>query len=555
MRPVDPRLLREAPPARRFLAIAALLGLADAAAAIAQAAALGLLVAHVLLGHRTLRAVTPELEVLVAAALVRGLLAWALEAGGRLTALRVAAELRRKLLAHLLAARPAGLHETPAGELAAAAVSGLDSLDPYFARFLPQLVLSLVLPVSILVWVAWHDLASALVMALTLPLIPIFGVLVGKATQARTMRRFRTLSLLSAYFLDVVRGLQTLRAFGRGRAQTSTIAAVSDAYRRETMGTLRVGFLSALVLELAATLSTAVIAVEIGIRLVGGGIALAPALAILVLAPEYYGPLRAAAAQFHAAADGLAAASRVFELLDLPSEVAVPATPLPMPDLARVPLRLDGLELSYPGRSERAVAGVSGIVRPGERVALAGASGAGKTSLLSLLLRLRDPSGGRILAGETDAASVDPAAWRAQIAWLPQRPRLAAGRLRDALDPGGALRDEDLRDALERAAAGGIVTALPGGLDAELGERTPLSAGEIRRLALARALASARPLLVLDEPTTHLDAESAAAVRGALSALPAQVTVVFATHDEQLLALADRVIRLDAAPVALDAVA
>ncbi len=382
MRPLDPRLLREAPAARRFLVVAAALGLVEAAAVISQAAALGLLVSHVLLGHEPLSSQTAELTVLVGAAIVRGLVAWALEAGGRLASLsRRCRTCARKLLAHLLEARPAGVHDTPAGELAATAVSGLDALDPYFARFLPQLVLSVVLPVAILVWVALHDVTSAVIMALTLPLIPIFGALIGKVTEARTMRRFRTLSLLSAYFLDVVRGLPTLRAFGRGGAQASTIAAVSDAYRVETMGTLRIGFLSALVLELAATLSTAVIAVEIGIRLAGGGMALAPALAILVLAPEYYGPLRAAAAQFHASADGLAASRRVFELLDLPAEVAAPADPVPAPDLARTGLTLERLSLRYPGRAEAAFRDVSAAIAPGERVVVAGESGAGKTSL------------------------------------------------------------------------------------------------------------------------------------------------------------------------------
>jgi ATP-binding cassette subfamily C protein CydD len=544
LRPLDPRLLREAPVARRFLLAGGFCGALDAVASVAQAVALGLLVSDVFLHHRPLSAVRAELAVLLGAAVLRALIAWGLEAGGRLTALRVAAELRGKLLAHLLAARPGGVGDTPAGELAVAAVTGLDALDPYFARFLPQLVLSAVVPAAIFGWVAWHDATSAVVMALTLPLIPIFGILVGKATEARTLRRFRTLSLLSGYFLDVVRGLTTLRAFGRGRTQAGTIAAVSDAYRRETMGTLRIGFLSALVLELAATLSTAVIAVEIGLRLDSGGIALAPAFAILVLAPEYYGPLRAAAAQFHASADGLAAAGRVFALLDLEPEVRRPARPLPAPDLARVPIRFEQLTLRYPGRSEPALDGVSALIEPGERVALSGPSGAGKTSLLALLLRLRDPSGGRILGGEADAARVEPEAWRAQLAWLPQRPRLVAGRLRDALAPGDELRDEELWSALDRAAALPIVAALPGGLDTVLGERTPLSAGEIRRLALARALASRRPLLLLDEPTTHLDHESAAAVVRALAALPRGQTVIVATHDERLLTLADRVIEL-----------
>jgi ATP-binding cassette, subfamily C, bacterial CydD len=551
MRAVDPRLLREAPAARRFLLAAGLLGLVSAACIVTQAVALGRIVAGLFLGHERIETVEPELVALAAATVVRAAIAWTLESGGRIAAFAVARELRAKLLSHLLAARPGGVPEMPAGELAAAAVGGLAALDPYFARFLPQLVLSAIVPASIFAWVVWHDVVSAVVMALTLPLIPIFGALIGKVTEERTLRRFATLSHLSAHFLDVVRGLPTLRAFGRGRSQSAAIGAVSDAYRLETMATLRIGFLSALVLELAATMSTAVIAAEIGIRLVGGGIALAPALAVLVLAPEYYGPLRNAAAQFHASANGLAAARRVFALLDLPPAVRVPEHPLGAPDLRTAAIRLERVTLRYPGRAAPALLGLTAVVEPGEHVAVAGTSGAGKTSLLALLLRLLEPSAGRIVAGGVDLACVDPDAWRSGVAWLPQRPRLAAGTVRSAL---GDRSDAELWRALELAAAASVVAALPAGLDAVLGERTPLSAGEIRRLALARALAAGRPLLLLDEPTTHLDAAGAAAVTRAIAELPRDTTVVFATHDARLVESADRVIDLGARS-ALEAVA
>jgi thiol reductant ABC exporter CydD subunit len=552
MRPVDPRLLREAPAARRFLHATGALALASAAATVAQAVALGMVVAGVLLDGKTIGELRPELATIVVATVVRAAVAWALETGGRVTAIEVCASLRAKLLAHLLAARPAGVDGTTSGELAAAAVTGLDALDPYFARFLPQLVLSAVVPVVILVWVASHDPTSAVVMAVTLPLIPIFGILIGKASEARTMRRFETLSVLSAYFLEVVRGLPTLRAFGRSRAQSEKIADTSEAYRRETMGTLRIAFLSAFVLELAATLSTAVIAVEIGVRLVDGSVALAPAFAVLVLAPEYYGPLRSAAAQFHAAADGLAAAGRVFELLDLAPAISIPARPLPPPQLNEEEIRLEAVTVRYPDRAGPAVDRVSAVLRPGERVALAGPSGAGKTTLLAVLLRLVEPSEGRLVAGGVDVSEVDLRAWRSQFAWLPQRPRLPAGSLRDALSDGD---DSELEAALELAGASTVVARLPRGLGTILDERTPLSAGEIRRLALARALAVRKHVLVLDEPTTHLDAASAEAVRRAIAALPRDRLVLFATHDERLLELADRVVDLAPRRVVLEDVA
>jgi thiol reductant ABC exporter CydD subunit len=550
VRPLDPRLLREAPAVRRFLGAAALLGLLGAAATVAQAVALGRVVAGVLLEHRALGELRPELLTLVGAAAVRAVVGWALESGGRLTALRVGGQLRRRVLAHLLEARPGGLPETPTGELAASVTTGLDALDPYFGRFLPQLVLATVVPAVVLCWVALHDLTSAVVMAATLPLIPIFGILVGKATQARTLRRFRTLAFLSSHFLDLVRGLPTLRAFGRAERQTAAIAETSDAYRRETMGTLRIAFLSALVLELAATLSTAVIAVEIGVRLVDGRAALAPSLAVLVLAPELYGPLRNAAAQFHASADGLVAAERLFALLDLEPEVPRPADPLPVPDPTRAAVQLDLVSLRYGGRGEPAVDALTAVVAPGELVALVGPSGAGKSSALALLLRLAQPTGGRILVGGVDLAAVDPDAWRAQLAWLPQRPLLEPGTLRDALAAGRALDDGRLLAAVEAAGAGPVVAALPDGLDTVLGERTPLSAGEQRRIALARALAGDEPLLLLDEPTTHLDPATAAHVTGALRAAAGPRTVVVATHDPLLVEAADRVVPL-AAPAEL----
>ena len=527
MRPVDPRLLREAPAARRFLATAGLLAVVGAVATVAQAVALGLAVDRAFLRHEH---ISREIAVFAGATAVRAAVAWLLESGGRRTAVDVAATLRGRLVAHLIDARPGG---AAVGELATASVSGLDALGPYFGKFLPQLVLSCAVPAIVFAWVVWHDLTSALVMALTLPLIPVFGILVGKVTERRTMRRFRTLAVLSTYFLDVVRGLPTLRAFNR----TPAVAEVSERYRRETMATLRVGFLSALVLELAATVSTAAIAVEIGLRLVDGGITLAPALAVLVLAPEFYGPLRAAAAQFHASADGLAAALRVFELLDLPPAVRAPERPLPVPDLRGATIRIEALGLRYAGRSRPAVAGLSALVRPGERVALSGPSGAGKTSLLQILLRLVDQTEGRVMIGDVDLRDLAPAEWHRSLAWLPQRPQLPAGTVREAL--GAEIDDARLRRALEQAGATFV------DLDRELGERTRLSFGEIRRLALARALARDAPLLILDEPTTHLDPTSAAIVVDAIRALPRTTTVVVATHDARLLAACDRIVELE----------
>lgn len=526
MRPVDPRLWREAPAARRFLVAAAAGAAVSAAATIAQAALLADVVAGAFLHGRVLGA---QLAALFAIAAVRGALAWGLESGGRLAALRVTRELRERALAHVVRARP----DAHSGEVATAVTEGVRALEPYFARFLPQLCVAAIVPPAILVYVAFRDLTSAAIMAVTLPLIPLFGVLIGKAAAARTHARCRALATMSAHFLDVVRGLETLRAYRRGRAQAEAIARVTDAYRRETMGTLRIAFLSALVLELAATLGTAVIAVEIGVRLVDGSVALAPALAALVLAPELYGPLRQVSAQFHASADGLAAAARLFELLDAQPAVAAPARPRP----ARFGVvRFEAVAAEYEGRG-RVLDGISFVLRPGERVALVGPSGAGKTTLLSLLLRFADPAAGRITVDAVDLRALDPDAWRRLVAWLPQRPRLEPGPVAAAI--GGS-------DPAAAAAAAGAAHLL-GRVVGEDG--SGLSAGEVRRAALARALGRPAPLLLLDEPTAHLDAASAALVAKAVAELPRSRTLVVATHDPDLLASVDRVVEL--APLAV----
>jgi ATP-binding cassette, subfamily C, bacterial CydD len=543
---LDARLARISPAARRFAALCVPLGLATAAVIVVQAVLLGRIVAGVLLEGRGLHAETPLLVWLAAASVTRGVLAWGFEAGGHLAAASATRDLRRRLVAHVLAARPADQGES-SGELAAAALTGVDALDPYFARYLPQLALAAAVPPAILVWVAFHDLESAGVMAVTLPLIPLFGAIVGRATGRQARARYQALARLSGHFLDVVSGLPTLRAFNRGRAQVERLAQSADAYRRETMATLRVAFLSALVLELAAMMGTAVVAVEIGVRLDNGGITLAPAFAILVLAPELYAPLRSAAAQFHAAADGVAAAGAILDRLERPPAVPVPAQPAAPLDPRDVPIRVASVSHTYPGRTEPALDDVSLTISPGERVALTGPSGSGKSTLVSLLLRFDRPARGRIMAGGLDLDDVDPAAWRELVAWLPQRPRLPIATVAGAIRLGRPdASHEAVAEAARLAAADEFIRALPAGYDTPLGVGRGLSAGQLRRLALARALVRDASLVVLDEPTTGLDPASAQAVAEALAALPRGPSMLIATHDGELAErVADRVIHLE----------
>lgn len=387
MRVIDRRLLAQAPAVRRFLVVAGVLDAVLVVATIAQAALVAHVVAAAFLDRAPLEALAPQLVGLAAVVVARGVVVWVVETCGSLVAYRAAAQLRARALAHAVRARPGAL---ATGEVTVAATEGTRALEPYVAHFLPRCGLALLTPPAILAWVGAHDPPSAVIMAVTLPLIPVFGVLIGLGTRARTQARWAALARLSGHFLDIVTGLATLRVHRRAAAQARGIAETTEAYRRETLGVLRVGFLSAFVLELAAALGTALIAAEIGIRLVLGSLAFEPALTVLLLAPELYAPLRAVAAEFHASADGITAAGRLADLLELRPAV-VPAARPRTPRMG--PIAVEGVVAAYPGRPT-VFDQVSFRLDPGERVAVVGPSGAGKSTLLALLVRLLDPGRG-----------------------------------------------------------------------------------------------------------------------------------------------------------------
>ncbi|MER6810205.1 thiol reductant ABC exporter subunit CydD [Spirillospora sp. NPDC000708] len=550
MKPLDPRLLRHARAVRAYLAGAVVLGLVTTGLVLAQA----VLLAHILAGAFTgqgTRALMPAFLALLAVAAARGAVTY----GGETMALRSAStaksQLRRALVEHVLRLGPApggaqpdaaspdaGDARTP-GELATLATRGLDALDAYFARYLPQLVLACIVPLAVLAVIGGADPVSAGVIAATLPLIPVFMALVGLHTRSRTECQWRLLERLGGHFLDVVEGLPTLKVFGRAKAQAAVIRDVTDAHRRATMRTLRVAFLSALVLELLATLAVALVAVEVGLRLLDGGMPYETALLVLLLAPEAYLPLRGVGAQFHASMEGVTAAQRAFEILEIP----VPARPSAPRDRDDARVLLDGVTVRYPGRDRPALSEVTLAVRPGERLVVVGPSGSGKSTLLGLLLRFVDPS-----AGHTGFADVPAEEWRERISWVPQDPYLFAGSVADNIrlaDPGAG--DEAVRRAARLAGATGFITALPHGFATPVGERgSRLSSGQRQRIALARAFLRDAPLLLLDEPTAHLDAESAHGIRAAVERLMAGRTVVLVTHDHSWTAAADRIAALDA---------
>jgi ATP-binding cassette, subfamily C, bacterial CydD len=465
---------------------------------------------------------------------------------GRRAASSVLSELRLALVERRLRAQPAALDGAEGGEIAAAAVQGVDGLEAYFARYLPQVVLAAIVPVVVLGWVAAIDLGSAFLMLITLPLVPVFMWLIGRYTAERTRERWLALRLLSTHFLDVVRGLPTLRAFNRSRAQATTIAEVGERYRRAAMGTLRVGFLSGSVLELAATLGVALVAVTVGVRLADGGLGLQAALTVLILAPELYAPLRQLGAQFHASADGLAVADRMLGLLEAPPAVGTGRRLVP-PNPAEAPIRLERVSFAYSSRPDLVLDELDLELLPGETLALVGASGTGKSTVANLLLRFADPLAGRITVGGLDLAECRTDVWRRLIAWVPQHPTIFRGTVADNIRLGAprasAVRT---REAAMLAGADRFVRALPRGYETIVGDGgRPLSAGERRRIALARAFLPEAPFVILDEPTADLDPLSADVVAEAVERLRPGRTVLLIAHRTGLVHRADRVVSLD----------
>ncbi|GCD44347.1 thiol reductant ABC exporter subunit CydD [Streptomyces paromomycinus] len=546
MKPVDPRLLRYARATRFFLAAVVVLGLAGSGLVIGQA----MLIAEVVVGafqrDLGLAGLSTPVTLLALVSVGRGLVAWLTELAAHRASAAVKSELRTRLLTQAAAGLgPGWLSTQRSGELTTLATRGIDALDDYFARYLPQLGLAVVVPVAVLARIVAGDWISAATIVVTLPLIPLFMVLIGWATQNRMDRQWQLLSRLSGHFLDVVAGLPTLKVFGRAKAQAAAIRSITGEYRRATLRTLRIAFLSSFALELLATISVALVAVGIGMRLVHGDLDLYTGLLVLILAPEAYLPLRQVGAQYHAAAEGLAAAEEIFAVLETPPRTTGDE---PVPDSTA--LSVEKLVVRHPGRFEPSLAETSFEVRPGETVALVGPSGAGKSTLLNVLLGFAAPAAGRVRVGGRDLAAVDPEAWRRQIAWVAQRPYLFAGTIADNVRLARPDADDpSVRAALRDAGALEFVSALPDGVETVLGESgSGLSAGQRQRLALARAFLADRPVLLLDEPTANLDGETEAGIVDAVRRLAAGRTVLLVVHRPALLAVADRTVRL-AGPV------
>ncbi|MDO9485706.1 MAG: thiol reductant ABC exporter subunit CydD [Actinomycetota bacterium] len=551
MKPVDPRLLKYARSSRGFLVLAILVGMGIAVVVVIQARLLSDVIVNLTTGSASWADVAPTVIALACVFLLRALLNWFAET----TAFRSAALAKRELRAAAGAAVLRGGHYGPAGtrpgEMAALLSRGIDGLDAYYARYLPQLVLAVIVPLTILGVVLGADVLSAVILAVTIPLIPLFLALIGMYTQSRVDRQWKVLGQLSGHFLDLVSGLPTLKAFGRAKAQERAIRGIGEEYRSSTMGVLRISFLSSLALELLATVSVALVAVSIGFRLAGGQMEYSTALFVLLLAPEAYLPLRMVGQQFHAAAEGMGAAEQIFALIE-----SAPRTFVDQAMVVGDVRELTVHEVSVSFGEQQALAPISFSAHAGQITALAGPSGAGKSTLLAVIMGLLQPTSGRVSLltdHRVDQATVSREAWLREIGWVPQFPRLVSASLRpqislrEAVTLGApAASDDAVWNCLTQAGVVDEFAVDTAGLDRMISvDGSGLSIGQSQRLALARAMIREPRILILDEPTAALDAKSESAVVQALQRAARQGAIVLVVaHRQAMLAIADQVIRV-----------
>ncbi len=550
MRPLDPRLLKYASSARRHIILISILGIVTAVLVIAQTLALSAALSPAVTSGASLTQVRTPLLLLVAIVIARAAVIGVREALGHRAADRTIRELRGRVLTHISSLGPRW-RATHGSEASTLLSRGLTDLSPYFVDYLPQLVLTATVTPLALATILFLDFWSAFIAAIVVPLIPIFMALIGRFTQSASSEKLETMQTLGAQMLDLIAGLPTLRALGRESAPRAHLESLSRSNTRATMSTLRIAFLSGAVLEFLSTLCVALVAVEVGFRMVFGHVSLFTGLAVIMLAPEVFEPLRQVGAQFHASANGVAAAERAFEILETPipsmdedSENSVQGIQNIDWSSAAFSLR----DLSIEARGTWAPAGLNADILPGTLSVLAGPSGSGKTSTIYALMRLLPIQSGQLMvrtcSGEEIPLQDIPkeALWKA-ITWVPQHPSLLPGTLREQLP---SSTDEELEAAAALCGFTEVLDTLAERWDAPIGQDgAGLSVGQRQRFALTRALLARTPIVILDEPTAHLDAVSEEIVLKAIEALRKKGrTVIAIAHRQALIDAADQVIRV-----------
>ena len=552
---LDRRLLHEASGLKTHFALTIVCGLVAGMLLVVQAYTFSRIVNRAFLHGQSLDELAPMLVALLAVALLRALLLWAKEVAAYHTAGIIKIRLRERLFAHLIALGPVYARGERSGELTHTLVEGIEELEAYFSQYLPQLALSAGIPLVMLLLVFPIDPLSGLVLMVTAPLIPFFMILIGKWANTQSQKQWRALSLMSAHFLDVLQGLTTLKMFGRSRDQTQTIHQVSEHFRDTTMSVLRIAFLSALTLELLSTLSTAVVAVQIGLRLLYAKIGFEEAFFVLILTPEFYLPLRQLGTRFHAGISGYTAAQRIFSVLETPlSDYIVSPVAEPADISLRKPswrIQFNSLHYMYAQSSDDsarvALQDVSFMLRSHHKTALVGPSGSGKTTITQLLLRFIEAPERQIMVDDVPLCKIPVEAWREDVAWVPQFPYLFQASIADniRLTRPDAPMDEVVR-AAQVAHVDTFIDQLPNGYDTLIGERgARLSGGQAQRIALARAVFKDAPLLILDEATANLDPETELRVQDALRTLMQNRTVLIIAHRLNTVMDADHIVVLN----------
>ncbi|GAC1682487.1 MAG: thiol reductant ABC exporter subunit CydD [Ktedonobacteraceae bacterium] len=534
---------------RVYVMAVGLLGLLTALCIVLQSHYIAQIINGAFLARQPLARLISALSILLLVLLGRAGLVWGGEVVTNFVSGTVKSELRLRLFRHIFQLGPLYVKGERSGEIVNTAVGGVEALDAYFNQFFPQACATLIIPTVILAVVFATDTLSGIVLLVTWPILPLFMILIGKQASAMTERRWQLLSHLSAHFLDVLQGMTTLKLFGRNKVQQETIQRISERYGATTMKVLRVAFLSSFVMEMGATISNAIIAVEIGLRLLYGNIPFEQAFFVLLLTPEFYQPLRALGAQFHASMESAAGAQRIFDVLEIPTREQALSTKERPARTVPGSLRFHDVHYAYPTADDKsypALQGVSFEMRPGQKVALVGPSGAGKSTIASLLLRFIEPDRGDIAIDGVPIQAFSAQDWRALVGWQPQRPYLFNATVAENIRLGNpTATQEQVVQAARQANIHDFIETLPAGYATVIGERgARLSGGQAQRLSLARVFLKDAPLLVLDEATSTLDAEGEAEVLRAIDTSARDRIVLVIAHRLNTIMSADQIIVL-----------